>query len=95
MSYIIPLEGGAANASQLFRIVLGGKLYTFTLTYRTLLQQWSLDCYLSEGTVFLGVILCGGTNLTALYPEFGKLSIVGLEPTLDNLGVANRLVWEQ
>lgn len=91
----IPLEGGSINAHQRLVIQLGDNLLELRLNY---LQsgQWSMNV-LREG-----IVLCAGAMLEPnadviqawnLQEDIGRLIFTGLETTLDNLGIDNKLVW--
>lgn len=93
----IPLESGAANAHQSFRVSLNSVIYLFKLHYRTITKTWSLTISDEENNVlFAGVRLVKGCNLLSNYFEsktFGGLVITGEEPNLDNIGVSSFLIW--
>jgi hypothetical protein len=91
----IPLDNGASNAHQTFTIQLGSNLTRFSLNY---LQtgQWSVD--ISVNTVFLanGAMLepnCDILQHLNITESFGRLVFTGVDTTLNNLGVDNKLTW--
>ncbi len=90
----IPLDGGLINAQQEFSVQLGEWFCEFKLF---ILEngQWNFDMRRDGSLVVAGAILTPNVDLWATYPDLqmGKLVMVGEEPTLDNLGVANNLVW--
>ena len=96
----IPLKGGAVNSHQKFSATLGGVLVDFVLNYITRKDSdsfgtWSLDAYVQGGLVAGGMMLESGAVINRNYQAgIGKLSFVGSDATLDNLGADNHLVWE-
>ena len=90
----IPLQGGAVNAHQIFTMQLGENTLDFTLNYVTLYDSWSLDIERDDVSLVNGAMLEPGSDIIKTYNAgIGKLIFVGDEPTLDNLGSANHLVW--
>lgn len=92
---VIPLIGGAANAHQQFDMQLGDNFLSFTLNYITTAgPAWSLDIDLGGERLISGAMLEPGAELTRNYQYgIGRLVFVGADPTLDNLGRSNNLVW--
>lgn len=96
----IPLTGGAVNSHQKFSAQLGDVLVDFVLNYITRKDSdsfgtWSLDAYVSGVLVAGGMMLEAGAVINRHYQAgIGRLSFIGDEATLDNLGAANFLVWE-
>ena len=92
----IPLSGGAANSHQEFNVQLGDNYLKFVLNYVTYTDTpgWSLDI-VSDGTnIVSGAMLVPGCDIVQNYRAgIGRLIFVGSEPTIDNLGVDNHLVW--
>lgn len=91
----IPLQGGSVNAHQQLTVQLGSNLLEFHLNF---LQsgQWSVNIFRE------GILLCAGAMLEPncdiiaawnLQEDIGQLVFTGLETTLDNLGIDNKLTW--
>ena len=90
----VPLVGGAVNAHQEFSVQLGDNFLTFKINYITRFASWSLDIYREGVLLIAGAMLVPDAEITKNYSaEIGKLYFVGTEPTLDNLGLSNTLVW--
>ena len=92
----IPLEGGAQNAHQTFSVELVGREITFKLDWCGYVDMpfWNLDLLERGLPLVLGLKLVPGCDLIGPYKlDLGQLWLVGEEPTLDNLGVDNQLVW--
>jgi len=90
----IPLSNGAVNAHPVFEIELGDNTVEFRINWNTTEQYWSADLYVEGELKCAGVILLVGDELISAYNAgLGKLVMVGIDPTLDNLGVDNRLIW--
>lgn len=87
----IPLEGGAVNAHSEFRITLGENDLDMTLDYLNT-PTWCLNVYDGEEPVKLGMMLESNSRYNLL-DGYGSLLFVGAEPTLDNLGIDNSLIW--
>lgn len=90
----IPLEGGAANAHQAFSMQLGDNYLDFRLNYLTRDGQWCMDVMLDDVTIIAGGMLLPNAEMTQFVDsEIGRLFFYGEEPTLENLGLTNWLVW--
>ncbi len=92
---VIPLRAGAQNAHSQLTVQLGDELLELHLNYITLAgPAWSMDIY-REGVLLLpGVMLEPGVILTEVTDiGIGTMMFSGDEVTLDNLGIANNLVW--
>lgn len=92
----IPLNGGAQNAHQSFTVNLGGKEINFRLDYLTYVENpaWNLNLSVDGESIVEGLLLKCGCDILAPYQlGIGKLVMIGDEPTLDNLGVRNSLIW--
>lgn len=92
----IPLQNGSANAHQRFAMQLGNNFLSFEIDYISYLEQpgWSMNIYRDGTPMVLGAMLVPGANVTETYRAgIGQFYFVGDEPTLDNLGIANHLVW--
>lgn len=90
---IIPLQGGAANAHQSFTAQLGDSLVDFRLNYIQT-GQWVCDLSIEGEGVAQGLMLEPGCDMLSHYNlGIGQLVLTGDEPTLDNLGASNKLVW--
>ena len=90
----IPLTNGAANAHQILFIQLELNFVEFRVNWNTTQSQWYADLYLEGVLQAAGVMLLPGSELLSDYEaDIGRLVINGTEPTLDNLGISNELVW--
>lgn len=90
----IPLQGGAVNAHPVFQIQLGDNLVEFRINWVSTESYWSADLYVEGVLKCAGVILLVGDELIGTYNSgLGRLVMSGDEPTLDNLGTSNTLVW--
>ena len=88
----IPLQGNAAH--QKFSMQLGERFFDFELNYITRFGGWALDIYEEEALLIAGAKLEPNVDLTALFDlGMGRLLFVGSEPTFENLGINNSLVW--
>jgi hypothetical protein len=108
MASVIPLSGGESNANQLITVQLGDYLVDIELHYQQS-GQWlayvlpngdagDIPTYTVNGTeyLFAGVMLEPGCDIIKSYAvtkTFGQLFVFGDEPTLENLGENNKLVW--
>ncbi|MNI41279.1 hypothetical protein D3C73_955290 [compost metagenome] len=78
---------------------LGSNTLTIELQWMARLEVFRVSILTSQGVkLTAGRFLLPGSDLLAdLYPptstEYGSLTIEGDQPTPDNLGVANLLVW--
>lgn len=90
----VPLAGGAVNSHQQFNIQLGENFLQFTINYITRFNEWSVDIRREGVLLIAGAMLNPNAEITKNYNAgIGKLVFVGDEPTLDNLGQSNSLVW--
>lgn len=91
----IPLSAGAANADTSFEINIDDVIYVMRLQYKALTKTWSLSIYRNGEPVALGIRLVKGCDLLSAYLDlnFGRLVVLGEEPTLSNLGISSFLVW--
>lgn len=89
----IPLKNGAQNARQKFTVTLGDYQLSMTLNYLSYLDipMWSLSVFHDGYPIRLGTALA--VNGVIKMGKYGVLVLVGNEPTLDNLGVDNTLIW--
>lgn len=93
---IIPLTSGSVNAHQTFEIQLGDNLVQFDINYKTTLNAWAVDLLIAGVRVVNGAMLEPGSDIIAnwnLDKTLGRLVFTGDEPTIDNIGTANFLVW--
>ncbi|MCK5126788.1 MAG: hypothetical protein KAR42_11080 [candidate division Zixibacteria bacterium] len=96
MNQIIPLVGGAVNAHQKFEVQLGKTFAQFEIDYRTLTEQWSASITVEGVELVSGASLQPNVDIIQhwqLGGTLGQLVFVGDDPTLDNLGASNSLVW--
>lgn len=91
----IPLLNGAADAHQQFDIQLGDNLLQFTVNYVTVAgPAWSVDIVREGVTLINGAMLEPNAVITDNYDaDIGRLVFTGLDVTLDNLGIDNKLTW--
>ena len=90
----IPVKNGAENARQEFSVSLGGNLLVMTLNFLSYLDlpTWTIDVRRDGSPIILGVGL-EPNAVIEMSVTLGKLVLVGDRPTLDNLGVSNKLIW--
>lgn len=104
----IPLVGGERNAHQTFFIQLGEYSFEFKLDY-VQEDQWMLSILPDGDSGDIPLVTIAGVDYVCpsraiepggsivrgwgLEPTFGQLFLSGDEPTLDNLGTDNTLVW--
>lgn len=96
-SYTIPLIQVPA---QEFSAQLGANLLRFKIQWLTQYEMFRVDILRADNTpVTQGRILNAGVDLfNSVYPTpeeglYGTLVLTGDEPTPDNLGLNNALVW--
>jgi len=96
----VPLVGGAVNSHQNFNVLLGENFLQFVLNFvtRSLTEPefapWVLDIYQEGVLLAAGAAVVPGSNIIEHYDiDIGELYLVGDQPTLDNLGKSNTLVW--
>jgi hypothetical protein len=88
-----------ALPAQTFSARLGANTLTIELQWMARLEVFRVNIQSALGvTLTSGRILLPGVDLLAnLYPppqiSYGSLALEGDQPTPDNLGVANLLVW--
>lgn len=93
----IALLSGVQNAHQRFSQRINGRLLDFQVDYvsYTPNQYWVMSVQIDGAPLADGVPLNVGADLLANHNvgDFGRLAFVGEHATLDNLGIANKLVW--
>lgn len=91
----IPLTNGSENAHQTFSILLGDNYLEFDINYLTRFGHWVADVKREGVYLARGVMLVPEQTLLDAYQLDigGNLAFIGDEPTLDNLGSENTLVW--
>lgn len=93
----IPLRAGVENAHQRFTQRLGQVLAEFRVDYVSYANTpyWVMSVFQDGAPIAQGIPLNAGADLLANQDvgDFGVLVFVGEEATLDNLGIANNLVW--
>lgn len=92
----IALRNGSAQSHQRFAMRLENNFLDFEVNYLSYLDEpvWTLDIYRDGTPLVLGAWLVPGAELNAAYPPgIGRFIFVGDKPDIDNLGVANHLVW--
>lgn len=90
----IPLSGGVANAHQIIFIQLGTRLFELQINWRGYISSWEMDMYVEGVLLAAGVSLKPNCEITAAYssiPE--RIFFTGIEPTIDNLGLDNKLSY--
>lgn len=95
MIQLVPLVNGSANAHQEFSGQFGDNFLVITLGYLQVGQWWmNID---REGVRLVsGALLepkCDIIQHWNLTGDIGRFTMIGKEPTLDNLGVDNQLYW--
>ena len=79
-----------------FFVQLGENFLEFRLNYITRFSTWSLDIYREGELLIAGAMLASGANIIENYnTNIGRLLFVGDDPTIENLGKSNKLVWEE
>lgn len=90
----IPLVGGAVNSHQTQYIQLGDNFCELVINYITITGDWVMDISVEGVSKMSGVMLKPSCEVSAIYNAgLGRFFFVGDEPTLDNLGTDNALVW--
>lgn len=92
----IPLTNGSTNSHQRFSVQLGVNLIDFEIDFVSYLDSpaWSVNLRRDGSPLVMGAMLEPGCDIIANYnAKIGMLVFVGDPVTLDNLGVANQLVW--
>ena len=91
--YRIPLEAGRAYQS--FTANMDGRNITFRLHWQTLYGYFLVGIWEGETPITLGRGLNPGINLLAgLNETLGSITLEGRRPTVANLGIENRLIWD-
>ena len=96
MNKSIPLIGGAVNAHQQLEVQLGDVFAIFNIDYRTLTDIWSVSISVDGNTLVSGASLQPNVDIIQhwqLGDILGQLVFTGDVATLDNLGLANNLIW--
>ncbi|MCE8034623.1 hypothetical protein EKK97_14060 [Billgrantia tianxiuensis] len=93
MRYEIPLEQGAY---QRMTVTLSERVITLRLRWLHQYGFYAIDILEGGDPITLGRGLHPGINLLAgLNTGLGTLMLEGRQPTLDNLGRRNRLIYEE
>lgn len=93
---LLPVVGGLPNAHQTFSFVLGENELAFELDFLTYIEipAWNLSIKKDDEYLVEGLLLkCGADLLEPYHLGIGRLFVIGDEPTLENLGVTNQLIW--
>lgn len=96
MTQTIILSGGIGNTFQAVDANLGGNAVTLRLSYVTTITAWAMDIYQDGQPLYAGIMLRSNADMLESWnvrETFGAMTLIGDEPTLDNLGEANALVW--
>lgn len=90
----IPLTGGAENSHQEQSIQLGDNFVQLRINYITRFDGWAMDVLVGGVIKIAGAMLEPNAVISASYRAgLGQFLFLGDQPTLDNLGSANQLVW--
>lgn len=92
----IPILAGTTNAHQRFSVQLGANFIDFEIDYISYLDNpaWSMNLFRDGSSLAYGAMLEPGCDVIANYGAgIGMLVFVGDPVTIDNLGIANHLVW--
>lgn len=93
----ITLLAGVQNSHQRFQQRINGRLLAFEVDYvsYTKTPYWVMNVYQDGAPIGMGLPLNVGADLLVNQDvsDFGRLVFVGEPATLDNLGIANSLVW--
>lgn len=97
----IPLIGGAVNAHQVFSAQVGENFLEFKLDYITRSETdsnfapWVMNISKEGVLLVAGLALVPGSNILEHYNlDIGAMYFTGEFPTLGNLGLSNKLVWD-
>lgn len=92
--YVIPLNASAPY--QEFTVNVAGRQFFFRLRWLALYKFFVVDIYENNEPLTFGRGLHPGVNLLKIPVSFNKsrLFLEGATPTLNNLGSANRLIYE-
>lgn len=94
MTQTIDITGSAPF--QVIDVNLGSNAVTLHLSYVTLLEAWALDIYQDGQRLFCGIMLRPNADMLEAWnvrETFGAMTLLGDEPTYENLGKANVLTW--
>jgi hypothetical protein len=94
MTQTIKLSG--RTPFQSIDVGLSGNFVTIRLSYVTLIDAWAMDIYQSGVPLYAGIMLRSNADMLQSWnvrETFGAMTLIGAEPTFDNLGEANVLVW--
>lgn len=93
----ISLLAGVQNAHQRFSQRVNGRLLDFQIDFVSYTKNphWIMSVQVDGAPLADGIPLNVGADLLANQNvgNFGKLVFVGEPATIDNLGIANSLVW--
>lgn len=90
----IPLQGGAVNSHQTQFIQLGDNFCELRVNYVTQTKDWVVDIFVEGVSKISGMMLKPNAEISITYNAgLGRFYFIGDEPTLDNLGLDNSLVW--
>ena len=90
----IPMSGGAENAHQSQSIQLGDNYCELHINWVTRFECWTMDVLVDAVVVMAGIMLLPSAGLSTTYRAgIGSFAMTGDNPTLDNLGSSNKLVW--
>jgi hypothetical protein len=93
---VIALDGGAANAFHSVDALLGENYVTLRLSYVTSVAAWAMDVLQDGVPLFAGIMLRVNADMLSSWhvtETFGAMTLIGDEPTIDNLGTGCFLVW--
>lgn len=93
----ISLLAGVQNAHQRFSQRVNGRLLDFQIDFVSYTPNpyWVMSVQIDGAPLADGIPLNVGADLLVNQNvgDFGKLVFVGEPATIDNLGIANKLVW--
>ena len=90
----IPLQGGAENSHQTQYIQLGDNFCEMRINYITYSNDWCVDIDVEGVNKINGMMLKPNCEVSVVYnSDIGRFFFLGDEPTIDNLGLDNHLVW--
>jgi hydrogenase maturation factor HypE len=93
---VIALSGGAANAFHNVDVLLGDNSVTLRFSYVTSSAAWAMDVIQDGVPLFAGVMLRINADMLSSWrvsETFGAMTLIGDDPTIDNLGSGCLLVW--
>lgn len=96
MGIVVQLTGGADNAYHSVDVQLGDNYVTLRFSYMVSLSAWAMDVIQDGSPAYAGVMLMVNADMLLSWQvreTFGAMTLIGDEPTIDNLGTGCFLVW--